>query len=181
MVLSGYGKQPAAVYLFFSIRDAARSKSWLAAIAPLVTAGSNFDRSRNTSINLAFTYRGLARLGLADATLGTFSRPFAEGMAQPDRARLLGDSPNTWRWGRPDHRIDILLMLFAADKTVLDARLAMERQRAQGVLEELFVIESDDLPARPGHLASEEHFGFLDGISQPSIAGYRPDKHPGND
>jgi Dyp-type peroxidase family len=180
MLFSGYSKQVSAMYLFFSIREPAKAKAWFAAIAPQVTAGGTFDRNRDSSLNVAITYKGFASLGLSDATLATFSRPFAEDMSEINRARLLGDSPDTWQWGKPDHRIHVLLMLFAKNQDVLAARVATERARAADALDELFAIASEDTPARPGHLASEEHFGFLDGLAQPTIAEYRPDKQAGN-
>jgi len=180
LLLSGYGKQPSAAYVFFSIADPAKTKAWLKDVTPLVTPGKNFDKSRDFSLNLAFTHKGFARLGLSAATLATFSRPFVEDMAHPDRARLLDDAVNTWQWGKPDHRIHVLLMLYGNDQPALALRLAAERERAQGALEYLFDIPSQDLPERPGHLDSEEHFGFVDGLSQPAIAEYRPER-PDND
>ncbi len=175
LLRSGYGKQPSAVYVFFSIADPAKAKAWLKELTPLVTPGRNFEKHRDFSLNIAFTHKGFARLGLSSATLGTFSRPFAEDLSHPDRARLLNDAVNTWQWGKPDHRIHVLLMLYATDPPALAARLATERERAQGALEYLFDIPSQDLPERPGHLDSEEHFGFVDGLSQPAIAEYRPE------
>lgn len=183
LLFSGYVKKhPSAMYLFFSIPETARPKAWLHEVTPLVTTGCHggkFDRNGNSSLNIAFTYKGMAKLGLSEATLATFSRPFVEDMAQENRARLLGDSPNKWNWGGPKHRIHLLLMLFANNSTVLKTLVARERCRAStvGGLEELFAIESADLQRK-------EHFGFKDGISQPDIAEYRPEKHnlnvPGN-
>src|ERR1700686_369241 len=112
MLLSGYGKQPSAMYLFYSIRAAPTAKAWFAAIAPHVTAGGNFDRNRDVSLNVALTYKGFAKLGFSDATLATFARPFAEDMSEFNWARLLGDNPDSWQWGKQDHRIHVLLMLF---------------------------------------------------------------------
>jgi len=178
LVLSGYGRQPSAAYLFLSVKDAAAAKRWLGDLAGRITHGGVHDRNRQTSLNVALTRRGVAAFGLHDSTLATFARPFVEGMAQSDRARLLGDAPETWTWGTTGHRIDVLLVLFGRDRAALTAHLDRERTALGGALEELFAIDSEDLPG------SLEHFQFLDGISQPSIAGYREDKQgksgPGN-
>ena len=64
LLLSGYGKQPSAAYAFFSIADPAKAKAWLKDVTPLVTPGKNFDKSRDFSLNIAFTHKGFARLGL---------------------------------------------------------------------------------------------------------------------
>ena len=177
LLFSGYKKHPSAMYLFFSISETAPAKAWLHAVTPLVTSGGQdgkFARNANSSLNIAFTYKGMAKLGLSEATLATFSRPFVEGMAQENRARLLGHSPDQWTWGQPKHRIHLLLMLFANDSTVLNGLVATERCRASTLgLQELFVIES-------ANLQGKEHFGFEDGIAQPDIAEYRPKKHKSN-
>lgn len=181
LLLSAYGeKHPSAAFVFFSIADPAKAKAWLKDVAPLVIPGKNFDKNRDSSLHIAITHKGFARLGLSAATLATFSRPFVEDMAHPVRASLLGDESQNWQWGRPDHNIHVLLMLYANDQPTLTARLATERDRAQGALEYLFHIPCQDLPERPGHLKSEEHFGFRDGLSQPTIAEHNP-KHPHND
>ena len=105
LLFSGYVKKhPWAMYLFFSIPETAKAKAWLDKVQPLVTTGGmdgKFARDRDFSLNIAFTYKGMAELGLSEATLATFSRPFIEDMAQ----RHLGDLPDQWTWGRPDHRV----------------------------------------------------------------------------
>ena len=174
LILSGYGKQRSAAYVFFSIADRARAIAWLSDVMPGVTPGKK-DRGRTSSLNLAFTHQGLASLGLGEATLATFSRPFTEGMSHPDRSRLLNDDVQSWQWGKPGDPIHVLLMLFATDTPELNARLTVEKARAQGALNYLFDIPSEDLPERPGHLDSEEHFGFVDGLAQPAIAEYAPE------
>ena len=194
LLLSAYHKQTSAMYLFFSISETAKAKAWLREVIPRVTTGPKdgmIDRERNFSLNLAFTYQGLEKLGLGKDTLATFSRPFIEGMSEKNRARLLGDSPDKWEWGGAGHRIHVLLMLFGNNPETewqkrewqereWRRRVAVERGRAVrvGGLKELVAIESTDLPGE------QEHFGFEDGIGQPKIAGYRPETHkfdgPGN-
>lgn len=185
MILSGYASHRFAIYLFLTIRDNVNLNRWLAGLSARVTGAGNFDRHRNTSMNIAFTYKGFVRLGLGEGTLTTFPLEFIEDMSDPSRAQMLGDDPTTWAWGQPDHRIHILLMLFARDRDALAALLATERQAAQGIVDELLTIESETFPLAPGSKLNHEHFGFADGLAQPDIAGYRPEKHgangPGNE
>jgi Dyp-type peroxidase family len=185
LLLSGYASQPCAAYLFLSLRDGVDPRGWLASLCARITSGGNYDRQRQTSINVAFSYKGFARLGLGAATLTTFSRQFIEDMSNPVRAQLLGDEPDSWVWGKPDHRIQILLMLFARDTPMLSELLKAERREAEGILDEVLAIESQVFPFSPGSRLSHEHFGFVDGLAQPDLAGYRPEKRvpngPGND
>lgn len=185
MILSGYASHRSATYLFLTIRDSVDAKGWLAELSTRVTVAGNFDRQRNTSINIAFTYKGFVRLGLGMESLTTFPLEFIEGMSDPARAQMLGDDPTTWAWGRPDHRIHVLLMLFARDPDAMAALLAAERKAAHGIVDEVLTIESGTFPFAPGSKLNHEHFGFADGLAQPDIAGYRPEKHgangPGNE
>lgn len=185
MILSGYASQRFATYLLLSIRDGADAKACLAAVSSQVTGAANFDRHRKTSINIAFTYKGFVRLGLGKETLTTFPLEFIEDMSDPSRAQMLGDDPTTWAWGKPDHRIHILLMLFSRDRESLSELLAEERQATAGIVDEVLVIESETFPLAPGSKLTHEHFGFVDGLAQPDILGYRPEKYgangPGNE
>jgi Dyp-type peroxidase family len=185
LVVSGYASQRYAAYLFLTIRDNADPKAWLASMSSHVTGAANFDRHRNTSINIAFSYKGFVRLGLGKETLTTFPLEFIEDMSDPSRAQMLGDDPTTWAWGRPDHRIHILLILFGRDRESLSELLAKERETRAGIADEVLVIESETFPLAPGSKLTHEHFGFVDGLAQPGILGYRPEKQgangPGNE
>src|SRR5262245_56122578 len=113
MLMSGYGQQPHAMYVFLELGDPAHARQWLRSVIPQVTSGEKeANRGRSRSLNLAFTCQGLAALGLGEATLDTFERPFREGMGQADRARIMGDLPENWQWGTPGHSISAILMLF---------------------------------------------------------------------
>jgi len=180
MVFSGYARQPFAAYLFLTVRDGADAADWLAGVSRRITWADKFDRERRTSTNIAFTYKGFARLGLGFQTLTTFPLEFVKDMSDPARAQMLGDDPDAWVWGRPEHRIHVLLMLFARDAKELAALLAAERHAAREILDEVQVIESQTFPFQPGSPMNREHFGFVDGLSQPDIAGYRPEKRAAN-
>lgn len=184
MVFSAYmrgPRQPFAAYLFFSFSNQrpADARRWVGGILPRVTAGGNHDRTRACSLNVAFTRDGFAQLGLSQDALSTFSRPFVEGMSETNRARSLGDDPQSWAWGQPGHHIHVLLMLFATSQVELTRQTTQHRERAAGAgLSELLCINSEDLPD------DKEHFGFVDGIAQPTIAGLgRPSgmDGPGNE
>ncbi len=93
LVVSGFGhlETARALFLRFDWPDGApNTGAWLqdlGAVAPITDANGK----EQTAAALAFTCTGLKRMGLDEATLASFSRPFREGMFQEDRARRLGD------------------------------------------------------------------------------------------
>jgi Dyp-type peroxidase family len=184
LILSGYGSQRFAAYLFLTILDGVEANPWLAQLSGRITGAANFDRQRKTSTNIAFTYKGFVRLGLAKETLTTFPLEFVEDMSDPSRAQMLGDDPDTWLWGKPDHRIHILLMVFAVDQDSLDKLVAAERLATRGTVDEVLFIQSRMFPLQAESKLNREHFGFVDGLAQPDIEGYRPERYgadgPGN-
>ncbi len=126
------------------------------------------DRVRGLRLMLAFTHRGLERLGLPAQVLETFIPEFRQGMTAPHRSRVLGDigsdAPEHWRWGSDDSPVDMLCAVFAGshgelESTRLDATLGL---RGAGL--EVF----ERIGAR---LSFTEPFGFADGLSQPRIEG----------
>ena len=77
---------PHARFSFFHFDDAARSRRFVGAVADLVTNatlprfvdGKPVPKPCETSV--AFTYRGLAALGVSEHSLRSFPQEFAEGM-----------------------------------------------------------------------------------------------------
>lgn len=178
MILSGYGHLADSAYLFVQITDTAKGKAWLNQIVDEITTARPWPKKPNgekvrpaTALNIAFTCKGWAALGVPEQALGTFSDEFKQGMAEPLRAELLGDAgdsdPNHWEMGGPNNEaIHVLLMLYAADETSLMAL----RDRQLSLMDESGVKSvyiQDGCRATDNH----EHFGFLDGISQPIVEG----------
>src|SRR4051812_21394754 len=168
LVIRGYGTLKAACYVLLAIENAAAAKPWLGTLAAALTSGQ--DQPKEDSLNVAFTAGGLRKLGLADSALAMFANEFLDGMADPGRARILGDSganaPEHWRWGGPTTpAVDVLLLLYARDASGLAALYAAHQARFAGAgLAEVATLETVDL-------GGKEHFGFRDGVSQPIIPG----------
>jgi len=175
IVLSGYGDLHCASYVFLNVTEAVAARRWLGSILDQIKT-SEPPPEQVSALNVALTHHGLARLGLDDETLDTFSRPFVEGMATPHRSRILGDrdenAPENWAWGGTDKEghtdegkaVDILLMVFAENEELLKALLAKTTaefpQNGVAEIERLGAGRNDD---------SHEHFGFADGMGQPAI------------
>ncbi|HYY88902.1 MAG TPA: Dyp-type peroxidase [Chloroflexota bacterium] len=162
----GYAELRAASYMLLRIDDPASARSWLGRVAEEVTPASA--RPEDAALNVAITASGVQQLGLSPRL---FSNEFRTGMTTPRRRRALGDlgdsAPERWLWGGPDTpRIDLLLLVFGRDAATLDQRRASLAGSVgdSGVSEVLTLETAVDLDGK-------EHFGFADGISQPTIAG----------
>jgi Dyp-type peroxidase family len=99
-----------------------------------------------------------------------FSNEFVSGMVTPHRSLLLGDiadsAPAQWYWGGPGSTsIDMVFMLFALDDHALsDIYSACAKTFADNGLQEILKLDTS-------YIGDKEHFGFRDGISQPTIEG----------
>jgi Dyp-type peroxidase family len=167
LIARGYADLKAASYVLLRIDDPAATRPWLAKVTPQVTPAPA--RPTDSALNIAFTASGLTRLGLGPEVLNQFSDEFTAGMTTPHRQRMFGDvgpsAPETWVWGGPTTPApDLLLVLIARDADTLNQRYS---QLADGYAGVSAVIKLDSVVDLDG----KEHFGFADGISQPTIDG----------
>nr|MDQ3370522.1 Dyp-type peroxidase [Myxococcota bacterium] len=105
---------------------------------------------------------GLRKLGVPEDVLDALPQEAKVGMAS--RARILGDDePTGWELGR-DNELDVLVMIFARDEAARAVQLAaiVDGLRAAGA-----AVRPAELSCK---LDREEHFGFADGVSQPTLA-----------
>ena len=166
-VLRGY-RHPHALYVFARVRDPGSARQWLEDERQHVTSYRGWEHNpTRVTLNVAFTYKGLRRLGVPKARIAHL-RAFKEGM--PRRSEQLGDVGVSAkaRW-EPELRRQhhVLLMLTADDNATLDAAVARlsERLSAGPALEIVYRQHAHRLET------GGEHFGFADGFSQPAIAG----------
>ena len=187
-IASGYGHLSHAAYLFIEVRDASSAQNWLRRIVPSVTSARQWPVSHGRTVkpavalNVGFSAAGLAALGLPRQVLCTFPPEFQEGIAHPNRSKILGDSeesdPGQWEIGGPKTPpLHVALAIHAASPSLLDAECLAERARfddaAGGVVELPGSMQSGYRPE-----GDHEPFGFHDGIAQPSIAGMTGDGVP---
>jgi Dyp-type peroxidase family len=96
IVVTGFGRLPNGTALFLELPQGVGG-GWIAAlqkverVTPADPSHPSRDPSRPRAVAIAFTWTGLARLGMPDTALASFSLPFREGMFQEDRLRRLGD------------------------------------------------------------------------------------------
>src|SRR5438067_484173 len=105
IILTGYGHLNYGCYQFFKITDRAACRAWLRALIPDIRTAAPWPKAADGStlkpddaVHVAFTYAGMAQLGLSEESLLSFSRQFISGM--PSRADILGDvgedAPEHW-------------------------------------------------------------------------------------
>jgi Dyp-type peroxidase family len=167
MLLSAYGHLPWSANVLLRIGDAPRTRAWLGSLAGTITTATGRQDERGT--NVAISYPGLVKIGL-DAPDGAFPLAFIDGMASERRANILGDTgssaPERWLWGTGPNAVDVLLMLFAHEHAALDASFANHRAAFESAgLQEIVTLFGQR------HPDGKEHFGFSDGVAQPSIRG----------
>lgn len=177
----------AACFLLLKIEDPIQARRWLRETIPDITTAADKTSEQlshwTTGLNLALTWSGLKALGLPAAALETFPAEFREGM--PSRADILGDAgesaPEAWEFGGTSgparqEELHLMLMLYGITEAEVSALLARERSRLEaGGLRELGVQRAARMRDAEGHVV--EHFGFRDGISQPSVEGFVDPKH----
>ena len=178
LILRAYGNLPHTRYYFLKIEDRDAFKTWLAGVIPQVTNADSPTEPGDgrCALNIAFTRFGLSRLGVTVAPkphgYDGFGLEFRQGLVHRHRSRFLGDvdenDPRWWEWGgrtgaKSEGRIDCLCLLFGdKQKTPLDATwrdLALPPAAASVVHVQCGYLSRDE----------GEHFGFRDGISQPTI------------
>jgi Dyp-type peroxidase family len=169
LITKGYSNLPACKFLLLQITDKDAAKKWLKNIVSDVTHSNA--KHDTTAINIAFTFDGLKALGLSAASLDSFPLEFEDGMATAHKQLFLGDfgdnAPANWDWGgKQSEAVHILLLLYAAtDAQLVALYSAHAAQFATCGLKEQKQFPTTVLEKR------KEHFGFHDGIAQPTIDG----------
>ncbi|KAJ7512499.1 fungal peroxidase [Mycena galericulata] len=164
-------KKNKELFLFFSIANATAFKAKLkSVILPLVTSTTqiiNVAAQPNTALNIAFSHTGLLALNVSD-TLG--DPLFSVGQAV--NASNLGD-PGTTNWVPQFVGTSIHGVILLASDTVdnINSTLASLQSKLGNSITEIYSLQAE---ARPGAEQGHEHFGFLDGISNPAVVGFQP-------
>ncbi|HEY2358225.1 MAG TPA: hypothetical protein VGH86_12310 [Phenylobacterium sp.] len=159
--------------------------AWLDALLAKIPITDATGRS-TPSAALAFTWTGLEASGLDEESLTSFSQPFIEGMRQIDRQRRLGDDEATiveggplWSGNAPDAyappgatvaeptatTVHAALLLYHTDGKSLEGLTAAAEEilKPHGVK----IVRRIGLSLMLQNQQPREHFGFVDGVSQP--------------
>jgi Dyp-type peroxidase family len=188
-VLYAYGTRfPAARYVHLQIADGAadRARAVLAGWARQVTFGRRPDSLPPVPhVNLAFTFAGLAALGVDEAMLHAFPEEFRAG-ARVRSSLVDGDEALRDAWEPGLGRGHVLLIVHArdadacrrrVDELLAEARAAGDPLRESSAQQEAGLLDEHggDADVSCGTRYSREHFGFADGCSQPAVEGFDDD------
>ncbi|KAJ7633970.1 hypothetical protein B0H17DRAFT_961615 [Mycena rosella] len=167
-ILAGMLKKK-ELFFFFSIQDAARFKAKLVSdIVPLVTSTSEIlsvDTQPITAVNIAFSNTGLVALSLDTNALG--DSDFVAG--QFSDAGQIGDDPSLWNPAFTGTNIHGVFLLASDTLVNIHDQLAKIQSALGSSVTEIHRLQAG---ARPGPEEGHEHFGFMDGISQPAVEGF---------
>ncbi|KAF9476134.1 peroxidase TAP [Pholiota conissans] len=200
-ILSGLPKKT-QFYITFNVVDVAKFKKDLNKFIPLIKTVAGVLKDRQaiddhkkkklpglvplTGVNIAFSHLGFVKLGIDDSTLapGGDQDPFKLGQRK-DAITTLGDPvklDNNPDWD-PEFLQDIHgLILISGESHASIEKKKLEVDAIFGVntphasIKEIATIRGD---VRPGDEAAHEHFGFLDGISNPVVNGFDTVINPG--
>ena len=175
LVVRGYGNLHAARFLLLQVRDgrAEQARGYLRELCARIDRAS--EPTGELALQIAFTARGLAALGVPERALATFSRELLEGMDDDVRAQSLGDrgdnDPSRWEWGRASSPVHAMLMLYAHDDPAFETRVEHEVAKLEAA--GLHVMRQQHTTTLRDH---KEHFGWRDGLSLPNIEGVPPER-----
>ena len=157
-------------YLLLRIDDRGAGRELVRRLHRLAEAQrETADPARETSTTVAFTYQGLAALGVPQSSLASFAPEFRAGMAA--RAAELGDvGPNDpMHWEKPLGTSEVHVAVAALSPDVTTHQVAVDKaRRAHEELRGVELIWKQDCYQLPTGRTS---FGFKDGIGQPTVEG----------
>ncbi|WP_339860841.1 Dyp-type peroxidase [Paremcibacter congregatus] len=180
---------PLARYIMFQVTEEGKAREFIKKIIPHITTGEMWEKGGKPEVttNIAFSYQGLKAIGLNESSLRQFPLAFAEGMKA--RAHLLGDEgesgPHQWDECWQEH-VDILLTINArtvSDLNSLTEITESEKAHLNDFHEALKSLcdstggikvlgqQDANVLFYNGKPCAKEHFGFDDGIGNPSFSG----------
>ncbi len=165
----------ACAHVFYTVGTPEGGRSWLKSLLDKVTSSAEARSSHapEQTLNITISAFGLKALGLSEATWMSFPHAFREGMAA--RAHRLGDTgpaaPSEWEGGLGSADIHVMVNLSGPDAQFVDQwRQQLSATAADYGVSERHVVEAAVVfDQRSGCPAA--HFGYVDPISQPAIAG----------
>jgi Dyp-type peroxidase family len=178
-ILRGYASFPEAHFHFLDIQSAGEARAFIQRLLndDAVTR-AQWPRKPDATLNVALSFEGLRALGLPEESLATFPAEFQEGMRR--RAKALGDvdgsSPDYWDDPWKTGRVHMLVMIYGRTRLALEEQCQRLREMLPAGVRELGPSQPAGLLTIDNKLTRKEHFGFLDGISNPDVRGV-----PGDD
>ncbi len=197
-IIPGFSKDFQTL-IFLRIHHVEKFEDWLRSQIPFIATAAEVlawnrlfkeirDRTKlethavkATWLNIAFSFHGLEKLthdadSFSDASFKAGLAARSQALGDPTDQDDLPGSPKNWVVGNRQNAADVVLIVAADDECdMLD-----EVQRVEESFQD-FRTEDGKLPVQvifkeeganlPPPLSGHEHFGFLDGVSQPGLRG----------
>lgn len=181
IALKGYNF-PYARYLLLELQHCTNAQDFIGRLLPHVTTGERWDEKPLSTVNVAFTHKGLAALQLPMPTLLSFPVEFQQGMKA--RGDILYDTglnaPEHWDAVWRGDRVHVWLAVNARTAEALEGRCAeMERLMDETRGAKLLQAQPAGLIFIDGNPTPKEHFGYTDGFGNPDFKGAERDCVPG--
>src|SRR5260370_9492538 len=179
--LRGYNF-PFARFLFLKISDKQKGRECISRLVEYVTTGERWDQGKpRTTVNVAFTYKGLVALGLPEPSLMTFPVELVKGMKAG--GDIVSDTVKNshHHWDPVWHdEVHAWLGVFAQSQLDLQdqcSELLTLLKESGGAA----MIGSQDAAALQinGQITTKEHFGYTDGFGNPEYMGAEKHSQPG--
>ena len=181
--LKGYNF-PRARYLLLELSHPKEARDFVERLVPVITTGQRWaiNTKPMSTVNLAFTHKGLIQLQLPVASLLSFPLEFQQGMKA--RGDILYDTgrnaPEHWDAVWKEGRVHAWLAVNAQTSESLEERCAALLQ----ILTETGgarLLQAQDacaiyLQDKP---STKEHFGYTDGFGNPDFKGAERECVPG--
>jgi Dyp-type peroxidase family len=180
LIIRGYRKD-VANHLVLRIDEPSAFKPVIADLSeedpqsgPFVTVAADWTakpplgEAATSCVNIGFTFEGLRALGLDAESLASFPGEFQAGArARADVVCDVGSSsPELWKESLRGGDAHVIVSLFADDADELAAVTNEIRQRiADGAAAEIDCFAAHRLNGQ-----DVEHFGYVDGLSQPTVS-----------
>jgi deferrochelatase/peroxidase EfeB len=163
---------PITRHLLFSISNPPAGMRLLKFLAPLTThAAVPLDPKPESLLNVGITYSGLQALEVNPQFLKGFPLEFR---SEPDPLTMgdfgSSDPVNWWNGKFTTRQVHLVVHLYGQSPEALDEVTAAVRAAADGNRELLPTKAGEAIEAgRLGDIPGELHFGYRDGISQPTV------------
>lgn len=198
-IVAGFNKDFQTL-LFLRIQNATAFKAWLADLIGLIATAEEviafnrlFKRTRDRRgysgsvkaswINIAFSHAALAELATDAAAFTDPSFQAGVVVQSPNlgdpSAEAAEGNPNNWRVGDGENGAHVLIIVAADTLADLESEVARVEQAVYAPRDRTgtpttsgaSVVFKQEGRTQLGALAGHEHFGFLDGVSQPGLRG----------
>jgi len=171
--------------------DAATFRQQLVKLVPHITSVVDAENERKAAkdhkkqrkpglvkmvgVNIAFSHKGFVKMGINDSSLTTEGTrdPFLVGQEQ-EAVSALGDPKKSdgtpdWEESFLQNIHGVILITGDSDETIGEKKDEIDQIFHSKSIDEIVSVSGSRLE---GELSANEHFGFLDGISEPAVKGF---------